>query len=409
MNHPATSISTSYRYDILDILRGVALLGICLANFGELSLYTFQGPQVTSAMASADIDRIIGFVRYFLIDGKFYTLFSLLFGIGFSIILTNCKAKGKSGIRVFYRRMAVLAIIGLMHLVLLWAGDILLLYAILGMLLPLFRKTPDRRLLLFAGILLFLPVAVDTFSVLTGARFSPMALINEAVAHFHAKSGITPDNFGMWLREGTGYTDVLKFNLAGSFIRCGEFIEGNRIFKVLGLFLLGLYAGRKRLFADLKNNTRLLSRVRNWGFAVGIPLSLLYAWNAVSHDPLGSVGGSAVYAFSVVPMGLAYAAALCLWYARSKDKRRFEPWAMTGRMALTNYIGQSVAGMALFYGIGMALGGTMGLVCVEAAALGVFAFQMLSSNIWLRYFRFGPLEWVWRMLTYGKTLDLMKR
>lgn len=407
--NPATSLNTPHRYDILDILRGVALLGICLANFGELSLYTFQGPQVTSAMASADIDRVIGFARYFLIDGKFYTLFSLLFGIGFSIILANGKAKGKSGIGVFYRRMAVLAVIGLMHLVLLWAGDILLLYAGLGMLLPLFRKTPDGRLLLFAGILLFLPVIIDAFSALTGGRFSPMALINEAVSYFHAKAGITPDNFGIWLREGASYTDVLKFNMAGSFIRCGEFIEGNRVFKVLGLFLLGLYIGRKRLFADLKNNTRLLVRVRNWGFTAGVPLSLLYAWNAVSHGPLGTVGGSAVYAFSVVPMGLAYAATLCLWYDRSKNKRGFKPWAMTGRMALTNYIGQSVAGMALYYGIGMALGGTMGLIYVEVVALVVFTFQMLSSNIWLRYFRYGPLEWVWRMLTYGKTLDLMKR
>lgn len=409
MNHTAPSIGTSYRYDILDILRGIALLGICLANFGELSLYTFQAQQVTAAMPTARIDRMVGFLRYFLIDGKFYTLFSLLFGIGFSLILANCQAKGKNGIRVFYRRMVILAVIGLAHLVLLWAGDILLLYALLGMLLPLFRNTPDGRLLLFSGVLLFFPVVVDGFSALTGGRFSLMGPVNEAVAYFHAKAGITTDNFGIWLREGQSYADVVKFNLAGSFIRCGEFIEGNRVFKVLGLFLLGLYVGRKRLFADLAGHTPLLARVRNCGFAFGVPMSLLYAWNAMAHYPLGGVGSATVYTFSVVPMGLAYAAVICLWYERSKHKRIFRPWALTGRMALTNYIGQSVAGIVLFYGIGFALGATMGLGYVEAAAIGVFALQMLLSNIWLRYFRYGPLEWIWRMFTYGKRLDLLKK
>ncbi|MDD4413789.1 MAG: DUF418 domain-containing protein [Oscillospiraceae bacterium] len=408
MTNSTGPLAAKERFAILDILRGIALLGICLANFGELSLYTFQPEQVSMAMPTAGTDNIIRFFQYFLIDGKFYTLFSLLFGIGFSIILENCEKSGRNGIRVFYRRMIILAIIGLAHLILLWAGDILLLYALLGMLLPLFRKMSNGRLLIFAVVLLLAPIAMDTFSVLSEGRYSLMIPVNHAIDNLHGQSGITPENFGIWLRDRESYGDVLRFNLAGSFIRAGEFIEGNRVFKVLGLFLLGLYIGRKRIFADLAENKPLLRQVRNWGFTIGIPTSLLYAWNAVVHYPAGMVGSTAIYTVSVVPMGLAYAASIALWYEASRNKRHFNPVAQTGRMALTNYIGQSVAGMIIYYGIGFSLGASMGLAYVELVALGVFALQMILSNLWLHWFRYGPLEWIWRMLTYGKLLKLIK-
>lgn len=401
-------IQAKERFAILDILRGIALFGICLANFGELSLYTFQPDSVTSAMPTAAVDGVVRFFQYFLIDGKFYTLFSLLFGIGFSILLDNCQKSGRNGNRVFYRRMSILAVIGLLHLVMLWAGDILLLYALLGMLLPLLRKVSNRTLLTASVMLLITPIFIDAFSELTNGRFSLMIPVNKAVDYFHVRAGITPENFGTWLRDGQSYGDILRFNLAGSFIRIGEFIEGNRIFKVFGLFLLGLYVGRRRLYADISGSRNLLKKVRNYGFAIGIPTSLIYAWNAIADQSISITGTSAIYAISVVPMGLAYAATICLWYDRFRSKNRFIPLANTGRMALTNYIGQSVAGIIIYYGIGFGLGASMGLIYIQLVAVGVFIFQMVFSNVWLRYFKYGPLEWIWRMLTYGKVLKLTK-
>lgn len=399
---------TKKRFAILDILRGIALLGICLANFGELSLYTFQPDSVTAAMPTASVDNVVRFFQYFLIDGKFYTLFSLLFGIGFSILLDNCQKSGRNGNSVFYRRMTILALTGLLHLVMLWAGDILLLYALLGMLLPLMRKVSNRKLLAASVILLLVPIFIDAFSELTDGRYSLMMPVNKAVNYFHAQAGIDSENFGTWLRDGQSYRDVLRFNLAGSFIRIGEFIEGNRIFKVFGLFLLGLYVGRKRLYINLSDNRILIVKVRNYGFAIGIPASLIYAWNAVADHSIGITGSSALYAISVVPMGLAYAASIYLWHDRSRIKNRVTPLANTGRMALTNYIGQSVAGMIIYYGIGFGLGASMGLIYVQLIAVGVFILQMVFSNMWLKYFKYGPLEWIWRMLTYGKVLKLIK-
>ena len=140
-------VKTSERHVILDALRGFALLGICLANFPEFSLYTFQKLRITEAMPTAEIDKVVRFLQYLFVDGKFYTIFSLLFGIGFSIIISNAAKKGTDGFRIFYRRMIVLATIGFLHLMFIWSGYILLLYALLGMLLPLFRHVSDRVLL----------------------------------------------------------------------------------------------------------------------------------------------------------------------------------------------------------------------------------------------------------------------
>ena len=399
-------VNLSERYVILDVLRGIALLGICLANYQEFSLYSFQDKAVVEAMPTASIDHIWTYFHYIFIEGKFYSLFSLLFGIGFSIILSKITENNQYGFAVFYRRMMILAIIGFMHLILLWAGDIVVLYALVGLLLPLFRNVSDKKLLIISAALLCFPIALDTFKVLTDHRFTLMIPVEKALLYLNAKNGITSDNFSLWLLEGKSYPEVLKFNLSGSFIRCQEFIEGSRAFKVLGLFILGLYVGRNKLYARLNEHTALLKKIRNVGFWAGLPLSCLFAWNAVDGH-LGLIAGSTIYALSVTPMSLSYIAAICLWFMKHQDKKIFTIMAAPGRMALSNYIGQSVMGMILFYGIGFKLALT-GLVYVVMMAAGVFVLQVVCSNVWLHYFRFGPLEWIWRMLTYGQWLRISR-
>jgi uncharacterized protein len=394
------------RHEILDMLRGIALLGICLANFGEFSLYTFQAAGVTEAMPTAAVDRAVRFFQYLLIDGKFYTLFSLLFGIGFSIILSNAQRNGLAGVRIFYRRMAILLLIGVGHLIFLWAGDILVLYAAIGMLLPLLRGVSDRKLLVFSALLLVFPIAMD--ALVAAFDWNLSAPVDRAMRLLHDRAGITNENFPVWLAEAGSYGDVLKFNVAGAFIRMREFIEGNRVPRVLGIFLLGLWVGRKAIYADLEGGRRLLKRTALWGAAIGVPTSILYAWEATHGHPLGAVAHSAIYAVSVVPLSLAYTCGICLWYINNRERRIVGALAAPGRMALTNYIMQSVFGGAIFYGIGLGFGARVGLVWVEVVAVAVFAVQMLGSILWLSRFNYGPLEWIWRMLTYGKRLNIVK-
>ena len=402
----SSPVRSSERYIILDILRGIALFGICLANFPEFSLYTFLNKDVVEAMPTADIDRVVKYIQYIFVDGKFYSLFSLLFGVGFTIIMSNMLKKNSNGMLIFYRRMAILLLIGFIHLLLLWAGDILLLYALVGMTLPLFRNLSDKKLLLAASIFILFPIVIDTMRAVLD--YDPSALVMMANQYFNEMNGINDDNFALWLRDGQTYLDVLKFNLSGSFIRCQEFIDGNRAFKVLGLFLLGLYIGRNKLYADLDNKVALLKKIRFYGFLIGLPISVFYAWSAMNDNPLGLTVHAMAYAFSVIPMCLAYISVVCLWYSY-RQGLTLTFLAAPGRMALTNYIGQSVFGMIIYYGIGFGLGASMGLIHVELIAATVFIIQILFSYIWLKRFQFGPLEWVWRMLTYGKVLDLKSK
>ena len=403
----AMPVRQKERFAILDILRGLALVGIAVANFPEFALYTFLTPAAAAAMPTAGIDSVVRFLQYVFVDGKFYTIFSLLFGIGFSIIMANAERRGASGFRIFYRRMAILLAIGFLHLMFIWSGDILMLYALMGMLLPLFRRASDRMLLSWAAALLFLPVLIDLACQLAGVSLS--AGVVRLQWHYCAKYGITEDNFAYWLRDADSYAGVLQFLVQGAIVRVQEFIDGNRYFKVLGLFLIGLWLGRRHMYAHLVLRRRWLLRVARVGFALGLPLSVVYAWSAVSGHPLGNAFHSLLYFVSVYPMGFAYVAAVCLIHQRRPGLRFFCLFGFSGRMALTNYIGQSVWGMALFYGIGLGFGASTGLVFVVLVALGVCVAEAVFSRWWLRLCNFGPLEWLWRMATYGRRFPLLRR
>ena len=405
-NNRIAPIQAKERFVILDALRGFALLGICLANFPEFSLYTFQPAEVTAAMPSAAIDRVVRFVQYLFIDGKFYTIFSILFGIGFSIIIANAERKGANGFKIFYRRMSVLALIGFLHLMLLWSGDILLLYAIAGMLLPLFRRLSDRMLLSVSALFIFVPVLIEWSTGM--AQISLSAWASDLQWHYCAKYGITEENFGVWLRDARSYAGVFQFLIQGAFERMWEFLEGHRLLKVMGLFLLGFYIGRNRIYAGLACHRKEIGRTGTISLLVGLPLSVVYAWDSVSGHPFGDTVASLLYAVSIVPMGISYMAGMAWLFMKYETSGMWRYIAAPGRMALTNYIGQSLIGILLFYGIGFGWGASVGLGTTELIACGVFVVELLCSLAWLRYFRYGPLEWIWRMLTYGEYLKIKK-
>ncbi len=395
------------RFAILDVLRGLALAGIVLANFPEFALWTFLDSGQQAAMSSADVDGAVRFLQYMLVDGKFYTIFSLLFGIGFSLILAH------HGRRLFLRRMVILALMGFLHLMFIWSGDILLLYAVGGLLLTLLVKIADRTLLLTAVLLILLPVALDALTEFGGVDFA--APFYDLWWQEAARQGISEENFASWLRDADSYGEMFAFLVQGACERLWEFVGGHRLPKVLGLFILGYLAGKHRLYVHL----RALSQVRLSLFKVqcsipqaaafiGIPASMLYAWSA-THDHLwGLTVHSLLYAVSVIPMALCYISIVGLLFLRRPDAAVFRGVAAPGRMALSCYIGQSLIGIILFYGIGFGLGTSFGLVYVELTALAVFLLQMLLCLLWLRHFRFGPLEWVWRLCTYGRYFPIVR-
>lgn len=387
------------RLPLLDALRGFALLGICLANYEELSLFSFLDVNHTANVESGLMDKIQHFLIYFFVEGKFYTIFSVLFGIGFSIIIGNAVNRGANGMRIFYRRMMLLLCIGFMHLMLLWSGDILMLYAAMGMILPLFYNCKIKTLLWWALLFLFLPIPsayiVSTFDL------QPCSWFYAQMDYWQSRFGI--GDWGTWLKDSQSYVDVLKFLVMGAFERMTEFISSDRYFKVLGLFLIGLIIGKSKIYAEVETHRLLLKRVIIIGFIVGIPIAILYALDGVNGYGYPKYVHNILEALSIYPMGLAYMAAFALY-----AKRIVKPLTYPGRMALSCYIGQSLIGICLFYGFGLGLGMTMSLPQVMLTAVGVYVFEIIFAYVWMKYFTYGPLEWIWRMLTYGQWLKPLK-
>jgi uncharacterized protein len=400
------------RADILDITRGFALLGICLANYFYSSLYIFQKKEYTDALATADIDWWLSRINLALIDGKFYSLFSLLFGIGFSIIFLRNKKAGKNGLKFFYRRLFILLIIGLCHSLLLWDGDILVFYAIVGMLLPLFRNSSDKALLITAVVLIVSPILFDALKVVSDGKWNISNPVLATVLARDKMIGVTESNTYNWLIVHDRYSDLLDWCLSGTLWGWQMRLDSNRIPKVLAMFLVGLYAGRHRIFAQLQDYKRLFKKMQLWGLVIGLPSGVAHAWFELDGKRLPAAAGlwdTASYALNVVPLAMAYAATLALWYLNPVMKRKVLFMRPVGRMALTNYIMQSFLGVAIFWGIGAGIGGKIGPAVFLSIALAVWLLQVLYSTWWFKHFTYGPLEWIWRMLTYGKRLPLRKQ
>ena len=400
----ASPVDPRKRIVILDALRGFALLGIVCANFPEFSLWSFMSGETREAIPYSAFDKIVNWLLYIFIDGKFYTIFSILFGIGFSIIIERARSRGANGMAIFHRRMILLLLIGVSHMLFLWSGDILTLYAAMGLLLPLFSRCDDKTLLRWALFFLLLPVIVEVFRAICGDFLS--SALYDAWWNTAAANGINEENFATWLRDATDYPHVFAFLCQGAVERMWEFVVGSRYFKVLGLFLIGFYIGRRKIFYHLDENRHFIEKTFKCGMLLGLPLSLLYAWSSMLSHPLGNVAHAVFYFISVYPLGFSYIACLVLLYMKRADLRLWTLFAYPGRMALTCYIAQSLFGIVLFYGIGFGLGTSVCLLFVILLSISVFAFETFLCALWLRRFRFGPIEWVWRMLTYGKWFSL---
>lgn len=402
MSAPATQ-----RTELLDALRGFALFGVVWSNYAVLSVWIFLPHEARTALSGSMLDAPLEAFHTILIDGKFYSIFSLLFGIGFGFFLN----KGSDGLWRFYRRMFILLVIGWIHLRYLWAGDILFLYAVLGLILPLFRKLSDKALVITAAVLLLSPIAIDAAVILTNGRFDPLG----PVLQFHQAreaalgSGTVPS---MLAAATGGWNELMDANTHTWSFRFVHLIESNRPPKVLGLFLLGLWIARRELFTEVERRTALLKRLCIGGFVIGLPCSVLMWWaqEHAGYPPApSSLLRTTSYALSVVPLAIAFASGFALLWARDGWRQRLMRLAPMGRMALTNYLMQTIIAIALFYGIGLGWGTNVSAVAFEAIAVGVFLVQVLWSRWWLAHFQFGPFEWVWRSLTYGKVMPIRKR
>ncbi|QSE98366.1 DUF418 domain-containing protein [Fulvivirga lutea] len=402
-NKVAAPIAEADRIEILDILRGFALFGILIMNIINFSGYDFASDATKSSFSTYRIDQhLLNLARMFF-EGKFYAIFSILFGIGFSIIMMRLKSKTSNWKALFYRRLLILALIGYIHLQFLWAGDILLVYALMGFLLPLFANYTDRNLLIVSVSLLVLAIVIHVFVAITG--FMPGQWLENIGLMIDSRNGIPEDE--SWrtylFNSAHGWQEFWKWNVPGPLFRFSDLINSNRFFKILSLFLLGYYIGRRQFALYLEADRLIIKKITIYGFLMGIPSNLAYVYfyndGIQLPEPLGLLDS----VFQIVggfSLGLAIMGGLTIAYFNG---HKWLMWfAPMGKMALTNYLMQTIICIGLFYCIAFALGGKMGLTYIYLITVGIILFQMLYSKVWLKYYRYGPMEWLWRKLTYGR-------
>jgi len=385
-------------------MRGVALLGIFTLNLASFSGFIFMKPEDLARLPTAAVDLPAALVILWFGYGKFYSLFSLLFGIGFALQLESAVRDDDQRLRRFRRRLLVLLAIGFVHLTFVWEGDILALYALIGFALIPLRRLSQRGLLTAATLLLLMPVLQHALIVLSHGALDPGAPLLAVGERWQAALGFSPKDLPYPVLKHASLSDAARFQLSGLWFRYADLLTTGRPYKVLAMFLLGLWVGRSGMLRDPEPWVPLLRRVRLLGFAIGVPAALLQALMEVQpgppHSPwklLGAVG----YALGVAPLALAYASHLALLWRRPVWRDRLM-WAIpAGRMALTNYLSQTVVGIVLFYGIGFGLMGEVGPILWLPLAATVVYLQAKASWWWLGRFRFGPAEWVWRAATYG--------
>lgn len=369
------------RIQDVDALRGFALLGILVVNItfaaSGYPIHVAEDPAYSSWL-----DHSVRWLSSVFVDMKFYLLFSFLFGYSFQLQMQAAQRVGASFRPRMLRRLGGLFVLGVLHGVFLITGDILSVYAIIGLLLVAMRRVKDRTALLVAGAIyayLFVTLAVAALFLDTSAVLDPTTAVAAAQGTAANLAGSFSDVIGEHVRALPTYGLSL---LA---------VQGPT---TLAAFLVGMVAGRRRLLQNVDGSDALLRLIQLVGFAIGITGGLVYA--------SGGNGDTRAVLMSVMTapfLTAAYVASLLriMHSDRGEDLRRL--LAPAGRMALSNYLGQSVATLLIFTGAGFGLVGQVSPLETVGFAVGIFVLQVMLSHAWLSSFHYGPVEGLLRAVT----------
>ena len=408
-------LSAPDRVPFMDALRGFAVLGIFIANLAGFAFWSAETP--AAGQYASTFDKQMSFLHHWFIEGKFYTIFSLLFGWGVALQLHRLQQKGLTDTKLIRRRLTIMLFLGLAHIILLWPGDIVMFYALLGFPLLWMRHWSTRKLLAVGGLLVLSPIVFYFLKMKLLWMNAPAGAMMEASNYLGKKLIGGPVFFNeafFNIIKGNSYLDLVKLNTIGLFQRYGYLFFVSRIPKVLGIFLIGYALGKDGAFSKVLQNKRLLPILMISGFAIGLPANYMLAYymqNEGAYFGLQWDGWYQTiwYAIGVAPLGFAYAATLALAFNSGIGRKLLSIFQPVGKMAFSNYVFQSLIGVFTFYGIGFGMMGKVGPVWYTVFGVLVFTCQILLSKVWLRFFQYGPLEWLWRSVTYGKCQALTKR
>ncbi|MFC4559221.1 DUF418 domain-containing protein [Virgibacillus kekensis] len=374
----------------IDAARGFAVLGIFVVNIGAFSAPYFMYGGEDDAWTSPTDQFIQAFIDIFF-QASFYTLFSILFGFGIQILKERLEEKNIAVIPFLLRRLLVLIGFGIVHAFLIWHGDILLSYGVTGLLLLVFVYRKKITMLIWGALLLggsvyYYSEMLYEFRAYLGSY--DLLKIQQVTENYRSSdlSVILSQNLNDWLYGSSVFAYIMLLTT------------------LLPLFLFGMYIARKRWLH--KPEDHKLALWVGWTVSLLLFLALklgpyLYGnpdWFYYIQDNIGGTACALFYLFSVT-----------LIFRSTFGGKLLKPLTYIGRMSLTNYITQSIVCFVLFYGIGFGLYGTVRPLEAMGIIVVVYSLQILFSKWWLARYRFGPLEWLWRSLTYQKAQPLRKK
>jgi len=407
----------------LDVLRGVAVLGILVMNIYAFAmpLAAYSNPLVMGGSDALDIGT--WFFTHLFFDQKFMSIFSMLFGAGLIMMMQRAEARAAAFGPIYYRRTLWLAVIGILHGYFIWFGDILFHYGLIGMLVFLLRKASPKALITVACAMLPVALLINfTSSFYVQDLQAEAATIEQAQAAGSAIDERQQQTLNEWRdvrplfapdREDIeaevkayrgSYVDALayraplvafmQFNLTPVFV----------VWRVGGLMLIGMALMKLGVLSG-DRGTDFYTRMAWLGYGLGIPLAVLSAVFLDRHDfdPLYAAryGGIANY-FGSILVAFGHIAAVMIAVRSEALRTIADRFGAVGRMALTNYLMQSLVMTTIFYGYGLGLYGEVPRFLQQVFVVALIALQLIISPWWLKHFNFGPAEWLWRCLTYGQ-------
>jgi uncharacterized protein len=379
------------RIAVLDVLRAFALFGIVVTH--SAGGFLAGRPPTPDFMNFGRVDELFSQVNALFVFGKFYTIFSFLFGLSFAIQIRSAESKGESFAGRFAWRLGVLALIALAH-GLFFTGDILIIYVALGFLLIPFRAVGTKTLLVIALLLIFnVPGLLLSFLPTAAPSAEAQALAMQSVRQqFEAKQlGGFSELFAT--TYGPGFRSKIMFQ-----------INTGRLWVTFGLFLLGLAAGRARIFVETDESRTLFAKLLIGSGVVALVTTMLTLLDSTAFAPsiLPRALGSFVTSAQQATLSAFYVAAITLIYWRDPVHGLLAKLAPVGKMGLTVYLTQTVFGLGIFYGIGLGMLGKMGIAAAIGWGVAFFVVQIILARAWMRRFTMGPVEWLWRSATYFK-------
>ena len=375
---------------VIDIIRGFALLGVLFANFNSFAEQ--QIPELILNSISSSTDKMLMCINSLFLEWKFMSLFSILFGYGFGLILESLDRKKINPNLFFIKRMFWLFVLGIIHC-LFWWGDVLHLYAISGVLLLLFRRQ-SNNVIIICGILFafIVPVCINYL-----LRHLPETFTEADIQKLYYQ-----------YKQGS-IADVIRFNI--DFYNRMFMVSGSNlhdIVETLGRFLIGYFLLRIQFFSNVESKKPVFIRVA----LISAPLMISYFIvrilllnNMISLNPYLK---SLMLSLGIFATTTCYVSTLIIVYNTLGLNLFFSALQSIGRMTLTNYLGVSAFLVVLLYGFGFNKLGELPIHKMWLVALIWLMIEITYSIYWLRVFRYGPMEWLWRQLTYWKRMQLRK-